>query len=168
VAGIFQAHRHFRRSLPGGSHYAWGPVVNAAASVLREGGQREHEGSRSGYLPQGGPLGCCNAIAFGIQVTSHFHGVTGLALLNVLIHGGLQEVGIFAFRLSHSDHALLCGPNKHRRFCRLHVCPHLLKHSDFRPLAGDRNETRVKPWQCLNWGRHTHQGRAEWSLITHS
>jgi hypothetical protein len=20
----------------------------------------------------------------------------------------------------------------------------------------------------LNWGRHTHQGRAEWSLITHS
>lgn len=114
---------------------------------------REGKGSTKeanlGYLPQGGPLGCCNAIAFGVQVTSHLHGVTGFPLLNVLIHGGLQKVGIFAFGFSHSNHPLLCGPHKNWWFRWLHVCPHLLKHSDFRPLAGDRNKAGIKCWLSL-------------------
>lgn len=102
-----------------------------------------------GYLPQSRPLGCRNAIAFGIQVTSHLHGVTGFPLLNVFIHGGLQKVGIFAFGFPHSDHPLLCGPHKHWWFCWLHICPHLLKHGNFRPLAEDRNKTGIKGWLCL-------------------
>lgn len=46
------------------------------------------EEANLGCLPQSGPLGRRNAIAFGIQVTSHLHGVTGFPLLNVLVHGG--------------------------------------------------------------------------------
>lgn len=86
------------------------------------------------YLPQCRPLWRCNAIAFGVQVTSHLHGVTGLPLLDVLVHGGLQEVGILSFRLPHPDHPLFCCPHKNGGFSWLHVCPHLLKHCYFGSL----------------------------------
>lgn len=86
------------------------------------------------YLPQCRPLWRCNAIAFGVQVTSHLHGVTGLPLLDVLVHGGLQEVGILPFRLPHPDHPLFRRPHKNRGFGWLHVCPHLLKHCYFGSL----------------------------------
>lgn len=95
------------------------------------------------YLPQRRALGRCNTIAFGVQVTSHLHGVTGLPLLDVLIHGGLQEVGILPFGLPHPDHPLFCRPHKNGGLSWLHVRPHLLKHCYFGSLRGTA-ETQQK------------------------
>lgn len=146
VTGVFQAHRCPKRACivalePCGRHSSFIPEVGRGRGSTKE--------ANLGYLPQGGPLGRCNAIAFGIQVTSHLHGVTGFPLLNVLIHSRFQKVGVFAFGFPHSDHSLLCGPHKNWWLCWLHVCPHLLKHSNFRPLAGDRNKAGIKCWLCL-------------------
>lgn len=85
-------------------------------------------------LPEGGALGCGDAITFRVQVSSHLHGVAGFPLLYVLVHSGFQQVGILALGLPDSHHTLICGLDKHGRVSRLHVGPHLLKHSDLRPL----------------------------------
>lgn len=82
-----------------------------------------------------GALWCGNSITFGVQVASHLHSVTGFPLLYVLIHSGLQQVGIFALGLPDSHDTLVCRFDKHRRVGRLHVRPHLLKHGDLRPLT---------------------------------
>lgn len=95
------------------------------------------------YLPQCRPLWRCNTIAFGVQVTSHLHGVAGLPLLDVLVHGGLQQVGILPFRLPHPDHPLFCRPHKNGGLSWLHVRPHLLKHCYFGSLRGTA-ETQQK------------------------
>lgn len=100
------------------------------------------------YLPQCRPLWRCNAIAFGIQVTSHLHCVARLPLLDVLVHRRLQKVGILPFRLSHPDHALFRGPHKNGGLGRFHVCPHLLKHCYFRALCGAKH----KPSKCYTGG----------------
>lgn len=133
-------------SLPCGTGAMW--QTQQLHSWGREGRGSTKE-ANLGYLPQGGPLGRRNAIAFGIQVTSHLHGVTGFPLLNVLIHGGFQKVGVFAFGFPHSDHSLFCGPHKNRWLCWLHICPHFLKHGNFRPLAGDRSKAGIKFWLLL-------------------
>lgn len=149
VPGVFQAHQCPRRALSKACMVPLEPRGRQSNFIPDRKGRGHTKEANLGYLPQGGPLGCRNAIAFGIQVTSHLHGVTGFPLLNVLIHGGLQKVGVFAFWFPHSDHSLLRGPHKYWWFCWLHICPHLLKHGNFRPLAEDRNKTGIKGWLCL-------------------
>lgn len=84
--------------------------------------------------PEGGALGSSNPITFRVQVSSHLHSVARLPLLYVLVHGGLQQVGILALGLPDSHHALVGGPDEHGRVGRLHVGPHLLKHGNLWPL----------------------------------
>lgn len=86
-------------------------------------------------LPEMRALWCGNSITLRVQVTSHLHSVTGFPLLYVLIHSGLQQVGILALGLPDSHYTLVCCFDKHRWVGRLHVRPHLLKHSDFGPLT---------------------------------
>lgn len=91
-------------------------------------------------LPEMGALGCSDAITFRIQVPSHLHRVTGLPLLYVFIHSGLQQVGILALGLPDSYYTFVCCPDEHRWVCGFHIRPHLLEHSDLRPLR-DREWT---------------------------
>lgn len=86
-------------------------------------------------LPERGALGSGDAITFRIQVPSHLHSVAGFPLLYVLVHCRLQQVGILALGLPDSHYTLICGLDKHGRVGCLHVGPHLLKHSDLRPLT---------------------------------
>lgn len=79
-------------------------------------------------LPERGALGCGDAITFGVQVSSHLHSIARLPLLYVLVHCGLQQVGILSLGLPDSHYALVCGLDKHGRVSCLHVGPHLLEH----------------------------------------
>lgn len=85
-------------------------------------------------LPERGALGCGDAITFRVQVPSHLHSVAGLPLLYVLIHSGLQQVGILALGLPDSHYTFICCPDKHGWISCLHIGPHLLEHGNLRPL----------------------------------
>ncbi len=88
-------------------------------------------------VPQGRSFGCGYPIALRVQVSSHLHGVTWFALLNVLVHCGLQQISILPFGLPHPHDTFVCRLHKYRRLCRLHVGPHLLKDCDLRSLRMD-------------------------------
>lgn len=79
-------------------------------------------------LPERGALGCGDAITFRVQVSSHLHSIARFPLLYVLVHCGLQQVGILSLGLPDSHYALVCGLDKHGRVSCLHVGPHLLEH----------------------------------------
>ncbi len=64
-------------------------------------------------LPERGSFGGGDAVAFGVQVSSDLHSVTGFALLDVLVHGGLQQVGILPFGFPHPYNSFICGFHKH-------------------------------------------------------
>lgn len=83
---------------------------------------------QSQSVPEGGSFGRRHAVAFGVQVPSDLHGVAGLPLFDVLVHGRLQQVGVLPLRLPHSAHALAGGLDEHRGICTSHVRPHLLKN----------------------------------------
>lgn len=96
-------------------------------------------------LPEGGSFRRGHSIAFRVQVASYFHGVTGLPLLDVLIHGGLQQVGIFPFWLSDPYHAFTSALDEDRWVCTPHVRPHLLEHCNLWPLV---EEQRISICYC--------------------
>lgn len=100
-------------------------------------------------LPERGALGCGDAVTFRVQVPSHLHSVAGFPLLYVLIHSGLQQVGILALGLPDSHYTLVCRPDKHGWVSCFHVGPHLLEHSDLRPLRA-RNEWE-KNGKTVKW-----------------
>ena len=81
-------------------------------------------------VPEGRPFGRGHSVAFRVQVASHFHGVAGLPLLNVFVHGGLQQVGILPLRLSDSQYTFVSVLDEHRRVRTPHIRPHLLKNRD--------------------------------------
>lgn len=81
-------------------------------------------------VPEGGAFGRGHPVAFRVQVSAHLHGVAGLPLLDVLVHRGLQQVGVLPLRLPDPHHALVGVLHEHRRLGAAHVRPHLLKHSD--------------------------------------
>ena len=82
-------------------------------------------------LPERGALGGGDAITLRVQIPSHLHGVAGLPLLDVLVHGGLQQVGVLALGLADSQNPLGCGFHKHRGLRAAHVRPHFVKEGDF-------------------------------------
>lgn len=81
-------------------------------------------------VPEGRTFGRGHSVTFGVQVASYFHGVAGLPLLDVLIHGGLQQVGVLPLGLPDPDHTIVGALDKHRGVCAPHVGPHLLKDRD--------------------------------------
>lgn len=97
-------------------------------------------------LPEGRSFRRGHSVAFRVQVASYFHGVTGLPLLDVLIHGGLQQVGVFPFWLSDPYHAFTSALDEDRWVCTPHVRPHLLEHCDLWPLV---EEQRISVLLCL-------------------
>lgn len=56
-----------------------------------------HQGQavpQSQSVPEGRSFGCSYSVTFRVQVPSDFHGVAGLPLLDVLVHGRLQQIGV--------------------------------------------------------------------------
>ena len=104
-----------------------------------QGGQvesnRVHSEQFNQGVPERGSFGRGHAVALGVQVAAHLHGVAGLPLLDVLVHGGLQQVGVLALGLAHARHALVGALDEHRGVGALHEGPHLLEHSDLGPLC---------------------------------
>lgn len=85
-------------------------------------------------LPERGSFGGGDAVAFGVQVPSDLHSVTGLALLDVLVHGGLQQVCVLPLGLPHPHNTFCCRLNKHGGLRAFHVRPHFVEKSDFGTL----------------------------------
>ena len=96
---------------------------------------RVHSEQFNQGVPERGSFGRGHAVALGVQVAAHLHGVAGLPLLDVLVHGGLQQVGVLALGLAHARHALVGALDEHRGVGALHEGPHLLEHGDLGPLC---------------------------------
>lgn len=89
-------------------------------------------------LPEGGAFGRGHPVPFGVQVPPDLHGVAGLPLLDVLVHGGLQQVGVLPLGLPDAQHALVGVLHEHGRLGAAHVRPHLLEHGDLGALSETR------------------------------
>lgn len=131
-------------------------------------GRGSTEEANLGYLPQGGPLGRRNAIAFRTSYLppSWCRRVSAAQCTHSWWTLEGRRICLWISLLGSSP---LCGPHKHGWLCWLHNGPHLLKHGNFRPLARDRTKLEWSMgWAAWHGGRRTHTNEelnVAWSHI---
>lgn len=99
------------------------------------------------YEPKVRGKWCCNAITFGIQIPTNFHGVTRKSFTDIVIFGWFHKESVLPFGFANTFDPNLVWINKNVR-SRVHELPHPSVNGNFRFLYW-KEWTKMDEWLRL-------------------